>query len=140
MEYSKDQIPILDILIKRNENDIWMGLYHKLTDTQKCLTFTSSHPKHFKRNTPFYLAQRICTIAENNAEKLQNLEKLKSNLPKYHCPDLLIKQGFQKALSIPPKTYEILKNCQMKTSCYSIQHLIQITLIFIALLNPRLIV
>ena len=34
MEYSKDQIPFLDILIKRNKNSIWMDLYHKPTDTQ----------------------------------------------------------------------------------------------------------
>ena len=33
MEYSKDQIPFLDFLIKRNENGIWMDLYHKPTDT-----------------------------------------------------------------------------------------------------------
>ena len=31
MEYSKDQIPFLDILIKRNKNGIWMDLYHKPT-------------------------------------------------------------------------------------------------------------
>ena len=77
MEYSKDQIPFLDILIKRNENSIWMDLYHKPTDTQRCLPFTSSHPNHCKRNIPFCLGQRICTIAENNAEKLRNLENLK---------------------------------------------------------------
>ena len=45
----------------------------------------------------------ICTVAENNAEKLKNLENLKTNLSKYHYPDSLIKQGFQKALSIPQK-------------------------------------
>ena len=93
MEYSKDQIPLLDILIKRHENGIWMDLYHKPTDTQRCLPFTSSHPNHCKRNIPFCLTRRICTIAENNTEKLKNLENL-----------------------------------------------IQITLIFIALLNPRLFV
>ena len=63
----------------------------------------SSHPNHCKRNTPFCLARRTCTIAENNAEKLKNLENLKSNLSKYNYPDSLIKQGFQKALSIPQK-------------------------------------
>ena len=103
MEYSKDQIPFLDILIKRNENGIWMDLYHKPTDTQRCLPFTSSHPNHCKRNIPFCLARRICTIAENNTEKLKNLENLKSNLSKYHYPNSLIKQGFQKVLSIPQK-------------------------------------
>ena len=103
MEYSKDQIPFLDILIKRKENSIWMDLYHKPIDTQRCLPFTSSHPNNCKRNIPFCLARRICTIAENNAEKLKNLENLKTNLSKYHYPDSLIKQGFQKALSIPQK-------------------------------------
>ena len=31
------------------------------------------------------------------------MEKLKSNLSKYHCPDSLVKQGFEKVLSIPQK-------------------------------------
>ena len=56
MEFSKDQIPFLDILKNRNENSIWMDLYHKCTDTQKCLLpFTSSHPKHEE----FVLFQKI---------------------------------------------------------------------------------
>ena len=89
MEYSKDQIPFLDILIKRNENGIWMDLYHKPTDTQRCLPFTSSHPNHCKRNIPFCLARRICTIAENNTEKLKNefgkpkIKFIKIPLPKF---------------------------------------------------------
>ena len=44
MEYSNDQIPFLDILIKRIENGIWMDFYHKPIDTHRCLPFTSSHP------------------------------------------------------------------------------------------------
>ena len=115
-----------------------MDLYHKPTDNQRRLPFTSSHPKHCKQNIPFCLARRNCTIAEHNAEKLNNLENLKANLFKYHNTDLLIKQGFQRALSIPQKE-DNLKSCQMKTSCHSLQHLIQITLIFIVLLSPRLI-
>ena len=79
-----------------------MGLYHEPRNPERYLPFTFSHPNHCKRNIPFCLAQRICIIAENNAEKLNNLENL-SNLLKYHYPDSLIKQGFQKALSIPQK-------------------------------------
>ena len=71
-EYSKDQIPFVDILIRRNKNGIWMDLYYKPTDTQRFLPFIFSHPKHCKRNIPFCLARRICTIAENNDEKLKN--------------------------------------------------------------------
>ena len=37
MEYSKDQIPFLVILIKRNENGIWMDLYHKPTPKGVCI-------------------------------------------------------------------------------------------------------
>ena len=80
-----------------------MDLYHNSTDTQKCLPFTCSDPNHCKRNNPFCLALRICTFAENNAEKLKNLENLKWDLSKYHYPDSLIKQGFHKALSVPQK-------------------------------------
>ena len=62
MEYSKDQILFLDILIKRNENGIWMDLYHKPTDTQRCL-----HPvtqtivnkiSHFVQQEGFALLQK----------------------------------------------------------------------------------
>ena len=83
MEYSKHQIPFLDILIKRNRNDISMNLFHNPTGTQRCLCFTSSHPNHCKRNNPFCLEQRICTTAENNAEKLKNLKNVNSKLSKY---------------------------------------------------------
>ena len=60
---------------------------------------------NFHRFKSFFLclARRICTITENSAEKLKNLENLKTNLSKYHYRDSLIKQGFQKALSIPQK-------------------------------------
>ena len=105
LEYSKDQIPFLDILIKRKEKGIWMELYHQPTDTQRCLPFTSSHLIHCNRHIPFCLARRICTIAKNNAQKLKNLKNLKPNLSKYQYPDSLIKQEFRKAisLSIPQK-------------------------------------
>ena len=60
MKYSKDQIPFLDILIKKNENGIWMDLYHKPKDTRRCLPSTSSHPNHCKQNMPFCLGQTFC--------------------------------------------------------------------------------
>ena len=67
MEYSKDQITFLDVLIKRNENGIWMDFHHKPTDTKRCLPFTPSYPNHCKQNISFCLARGICTIAENNS-------------------------------------------------------------------------
>ena len=46
MEFSDKEIPFLDILIKRDNSGIWMDLYHKPTDTQRCLPYSISHPKH----------------------------------------------------------------------------------------------
>ena len=104
MEYSKDQILFLDILIKRNE---------KMTPTniQKCPAFTSGHSNHCKQNIPFCLARRTCTIVENNAEKLKNLENLKSKFTKYKYPDWLIRERFQKALSILQKDHQMERSC-----------------------------
>ena len=53
MEYSKDAIPFLDILIKRNNDNIWMDIYYKPTDTHRCLPFSSNHPNHCKKNIAF---------------------------------------------------------------------------------------
>ena len=44
MEYIQDQIPFLDILIKRNENGIWMDLYHKPADTHRPKGVCLLHP------------------------------------------------------------------------------------------------
>ena len=105
MEYSKDQIPFLDILIKRNNNGIWMAFnINPQTLKGVYLLHSVTQTNHCKQNIPFCLARRICTIAENNAEKLKNVENLKSYLSKYHYPDSLIKQVFQGALSIPQKS------------------------------------
>ena len=44
------------------------------------------------------------------------MESLKSNLSKYNYSDSLIKQGFQRTLSIPQRLTKTLKNCQIKTT------------------------
>ena len=41
MGYSNNQIQFLVILIQKNENSIWIDLYHKPANTQRCLPFTS---------------------------------------------------------------------------------------------------
>ena len=80
MEYSKDANPFLDILIKRNNDKIWMEFYYKLTDTHWCFPFLSNHPRHCKKNMPLTLACRICKIVENTLVKMKYLENLKMNL------------------------------------------------------------
>ena len=77
-----------------------MDIYYKPTDTHKCLPFSSNHPNHCKKNIPFTLARRICTIVENTEAKMKHLENLKINLSKYQYPKQLTEFGINKALSI----------------------------------------
>ena len=101
MEYSKDVISFLDILIKRSNDKIWMDIYYKATGSHRCLPFFSNHPKHCKENIPFAMARRICTIAENTESKMKHLENLTMNLSKHQYPKQLTEFGINKALSIP---------------------------------------
>ena len=46
MEFGDKKIPFLDILIRLDSSEIWMDLHHKPTATQRCLPYSTSHPKH----------------------------------------------------------------------------------------------
>ena len=73
MKYSKYAIPFLDILIKLNNDQIWMDIYYKPTDTDRCLPFSSNHPKHCKKSIPSTLVRRTCTFVENTEAKMKHL-------------------------------------------------------------------
>ena len=77
MKCSKDAIPFLDILIKHNNDKIWMDIYYKPTDTHSCLHFPSNHCKYCKKNMAFTLALCICTIVENTEAKMEHSENIK---------------------------------------------------------------
>ena len=59
----------------------------------------SNHPKSCKKNVPFCLVSRICTIVESTSMKLIKLEKLKTMISQRY-PHNLIEKGIEKALSI----------------------------------------
>ena len=68
MEQHKFYLAFLDTMIKKDPetNNIWMAIFYKKTDTQRCVPFNSCHPKQCKNNIPFTLARIICTIMENS--------------------------------------------------------------------------
>ena len=69
---------------------------------QETYTMRKSVKRDFIVSIEFRINSKIFSViswstssfTENNAEKLTNLENLKSNLSKYSYPDSLIKQGF----------------------------------------------
>ena len=113
MEKSKSEIPFLDILIKRDDEKIWMDLYHKPTDTRRCVPFFSNHPGHCKRNIPFCLARRIFTIVEKESDQEKHLRELNNDLKAQGYPETLIKEGFNKARAIP---IDILRKAKTRDS------------------------
>ena len=60
-----------------------MDLYHKPTDTQRCLPYSTSHTKHCLKNVPFVMVRSMCTIVENNSVKNKYLKELKENFRTY---------------------------------------------------------
>ena len=122
MEFSDKEIPFLYILIKQGDSGIWMDLYHKPTDAQRCLPYSTSRRKRCLKNVPFVMARRICKIIENNSLKNKHLRELKKNFRTYGYPEKVVEIGIQKALKIPqtelrqPKTIENNNNLTFITT------------------------
>ena len=100
-EESKTEANYLDIKILVKDNKIITDLFQKPTDSQHYVPFISTHPSHTKRNIPFNLARRICTIVEERNTKDQSLTELKNTLVKEGYPVQLVESGAQKATEIP---------------------------------------
>ena len=80
METSNNKLPFLGILIKRNDDKIWMDIYFKPRDTCWCLPFLSSHPNHCKKNN-------IYSSTENLHYSGKSTAKIKTQS---YQPDLVI--------------------------------------------------
>ena len=108
IEYSKDVIPFLNILFKRNIDKIWMDIYYKPTDTLAVffillITLNIAKGMYFSH---WHVAseQLLKTL-----RKMKHLDNLKMNLSKYQYPKQLLESGFSKALSIPLQEFRTPK-------------------------------
>ena len=111
-----------------------MDICFKPTDTRRCLPFLSSHPDYCKKTIPFTLARRICTIVENQQQKLRHLSEVKEKLKKYDYPINIITNGIKKDLEISRSELRKPKEKQMKFY-HLFLHLIQITHLYITQLR-----
>ena len=69
MGYSKYAISFLEVLIKRNNDRIWMDIYYKWTDTYRFLSFSFNHPNYFKKNIPFHWHAVCAQFSETMKQK-----------------------------------------------------------------------
>ena len=100
MEYSNEQQPFLDVLIKRVGTKIETDIYYKPTDSKQYLLFNSYHPKHIKTSIPYSLARRIRTIVSNENTLHTRMNELKTALTHQKYPRRIIENGIEEAMSI----------------------------------------
>ena len=101
MNFSEKEIPFPDILIRRGNSGISLDLHYIPRETQQCLPYSKSHPKHCLKNIPFIMARRICTTVENNSLRSKHLRGLKENFRSYGYPEKVVEIGMQNTLKIP---------------------------------------
>ena len=81
MEANPTKNTFLQILLLVKGARITTDRFYKPTDTFQYLAFTSWHPVHTKKNVPFSLARRICTIVEEQDTTKKRLEKHQERAP-----------------------------------------------------------
>lgn len=102
IKISTESIPFLDILVCKEETKISSDIYYKPTKTHQYLNFHSCHPSHMKkRNIPYFLARRICTIVVEPGRRNKRQKELESYLREQDYPNVFIQNGIQNAISIP---------------------------------------
>ena len=117
-ELSASSVPFLDILVKVNtDNTLSTDIYRKPTDAQNYVHFHSAHPSHTKRNIPYTLCRRICTIVSNHTTKLHRLQEVKQILKSKMYPERLIDDAINKSLSIPTQELRTPKVNDANTHC-----------------------
>ena len=111
MEQRNLYLPFLDIMINKDpeNNNIWMDIFYKKTDTRRCVPFNSCHSKQYKKNIPFILARRVCTIVENNEVRKKRLGKLQKVLYPQEYPQNLVQEAIRKVTSIPIDNLRVSK-------------------------------
>ena len=51
-ETSCEELPFLDVMIRKDNTHLTTDIYYKPTDSFQYLPYTSSHPRHTKNNIP----------------------------------------------------------------------------------------
>ena len=94
METSDKELPLLDLLIERNDGKIWMDIYFKPTDNRRCFLILS---RTIVRKIYVLLQHR--ELVENQQEKLRHPSELKESLMHEYPVNIKI-NAINKALEV----------------------------------------
>ena len=109
-EVSNTTLPFLDISVQLKDEKLTTDIYYKNTDTHQYLNFKSCHPSHTKRNIPYCLARKICTVIEDPILRDERLEELSQFLLKQKYPQNIIQHGIERAKQIPIESLRTTRN------------------------------
>ena len=110
---SCEELPFLDVMIRKHNTHLTTDICYKPTDSFQYLLYTSSHPRHTKNNIPYNLARRICMIVENQDIRKRRLHDFKQILLRKQYPAEIIDYGVNKVLT---QTTEELRRVREKAT------------------------
>ena len=94
-----EELPFLDVMMRKDNTHLTTDIYYKPTDSFQYLPHKSSHPRHSKNDIPYNLAGRICMIVEKQDIRKWRLYDLKRILLRKEYPAEIIDYGVNKALT-----------------------------------------
>ena len=72
-DWSKNSVSFLNLNVMLNDGNIITDLYVKPTDTYHYLDFSSCHPYHYRKNTPYSQTLLLKRICSNNASMIRDV-------------------------------------------------------------------
>ena len=81
LEKSQTRLSFLDLMISKTGAKIWVDIYSRPTDSRQIVPFTLKHLRNCLAKILLSLAQRICTISEDENSREKRFKELKK---KYH--------------------------------------------------------
>ena len=95
IECSQNELPFLNVFVKKNNTSIDTDIYFKPTYSQQYLIFDSCHPKHIKSSIPNSLARRLKMIISSGEKNPQRMLELKHIILKQKYLEMLLMWGFR---------------------------------------------
>src|SRR6218665_3244725 len=85
INYSKLEIPFLDVKVCKINNNLETTLYTKSTDKKLYLNYLSEHTEHIKKSIPFSQMLRLKRIISSESELNFHLDKMTVNFINRKC-------------------------------------------------------
>lgn len=96
-EYSRYEIPFLDVLVSLKSGELSTSIYSKPTDTHTYLRYESFHPHHIKSSLIYSQAIRLKRICSDPVDFEHRIHDLSMQLIDRGYPLSLIKEQIAKA-------------------------------------------